>query len=208
MLRSRKLACTDVGVLPVGTDNVLAAAEALAHVASVTGAELCIAALYAPATRADAIRALQACAEILAEAGARLALEFAGYGALQRLADAIALCEAVGWDRCGLLIDTWHFFRTHEPWALLRSLGRDQIALIHVNDGLPESGADPMFEGRFRRLPVGAGTFPIAEFAGAVEATGYHGVVSTEVLSTRLRALPPEDGARELMESLRNWWPG
>jgi len=206
MLTTRGLRCTDVGVLPVGEDGVVAAAEQLACTASATGAKLCIAAFYGPA--ADAVRDLRASAEILADAGVRLALEFTAYGELRSLSRASELCEAVGWDRCGLLVDTWHFFRGGEPWRLLRALRGDQIALVHVNDGPPASGLDPVFEGRFRRLPVGAGTFAIDEFAAALEAIGYRGPISVEVLSTDLRRLPPAEGARQLLDSLRASWPG
>ena len=207
MLSARGLRCSDVGVLPIGEQGVVEAAENLAHVASVTGATLCIAAFYAPAARADAVRQLRLSADILEAAGVRIALEFTAYGALQSLPAAVDLCEAVGWDRCGLLVDTWHFFRLGAPWPLLRALDGDQIALVHVNDGPPANGLDPVFEGRFRRLPVGAGSFAIDEFAGALDAIGYRGPVSVEVLSTELRRLPPAEGARQLLQSLRESWP-
>jgi sugar phosphate isomerase/epimerase len=134
--------------------------------------------------------------------GAKLALEFASYGGLTDLSAAIALCDAVGWDRCGLLVDTWHFFRTGAPWSELRSLGRNRIVMLHLSGGAPPFGDDPVYESRFRRLPVGAGTFPIHEFLEAVTAHGFEGVVSAEVLSAELRAAPPEEGARTLMHSL------
>jgi sugar phosphate isomerase/epimerase len=205
MLSARGLLCTDVGVLPVGEHGIVGAAERLAHAASVTGAKLCIAAFYGPAR--DAVRDLRASAEVLADAGARLALEFTAYGELRSLARAHELCEAVGWDRCGVLVDTWHFFRGGAAWPLLRRLHGDQIALVHVNDGPPASGLDPVFEGRFRRLPIGAGTFAIDEFAATLDAIGYRGPISVEVLSTELRRLPPADGARQLLDSVRASWP-
>lgn len=202
LLRSRGLVCTDVAVLPIGQRNVLEAAERLARVAAATGAPLCIAAVYAPTPQPVAMRDLDAAADKLAAAGAMLALEFASYGGLTDLSAAIALADAVGWDRCGLLVDTWHFFRTGAPWSELRSLGRDRIVMVHLNDGAPPFGDDPAYDGRFTRLPVGAGTFPISEFLEAVTAHCFEGVVSTEVLSAELRAIPPEDGARTLMHSL------
>jgi sugar phosphate isomerase/epimerase len=205
MLTARGLRCTDVGVLPLGEQDVVAAAERLARAAAVTGASLCIAAFYGPAP--DAVRDLRASAKILAAAGVRLALEFTAYGELRSLPAAIDLCDAVGWDRCGLLVDTWHFFRGGAPWPLLRGLDGEQIALVHVNDGPPASDLDPVFESRFRRLPAGAGTFAIADFAAAVDATGYRGPISVEVLSTELRQLPPAEGARQLLDSLRASWP-
>ena len=155
MLVARGLRCTDVGVLPIGERGIVEAAHRLAHTASATGATLCIAAFYAPAP--DPVLDLRAAAEILADAGVRLALEFTAYGDLRSLSKASDLCAAVGWERCGLLVDTWHFFRGGEPWPLLCRLRGDQIALVHVNDGAPASDIDPVFEGRFRRLPPGAG---------------------------------------------------
>lgn len=205
MLRSRGLACSDVGVLPIGSADLLSAAEALARVAGATDAPTCIAAFFAPVARAEAIRQLGTCADILAEAGARLALEFASYGGLTRLSEAVELCAAVGWERCGLLVDTWHFFRTDAPWAVLRSLDGAQIALVHVNDGLAATDGDPVHEGRFRRLPVGAGSFPLAEFAAVLDEIGYRGMLSTEVLSDQVRNQPPEAGARMLLTALRDW---
>jgi sugar phosphate isomerase/epimerase len=205
MLSARGLRCTDVGVLPVGEPGVAEAAEQLARTASATGAKLCIAAFYGPA--ADPVGDLRAAADVLSEAGVRLALEFTAYGDLRTLARASELCEAVGWDRCGLLVDTWHFFRSGAPWPLLRSLRGDRVALVHVNDGAPASGIDPVFEGRFRRLPPGAGAFAIDRFAEAIDATGYDGPISVEVLSTELRRRAPEEVARILHRSLaRSRW--
>ena len=205
LLLSHGLVCTDVGVLRVGIGEIQPQAEALAALASATGAGVCIAALYTR-TPAEALADLRTASSALADAGVRVALEFAPYGGLPTLAAAIDVCAAVGWDRCGLLVDTWHFFRSDEPWSLLRSLDADQIALVHVNDA-PAPERDLVYESRFRRLPVGSGTFPIGEFAAALAATGYDGVLSNEVLSSALRRRPPADGARALLESLHRSWP-
>jgi sugar phosphate isomerase/epimerase len=208
LLDERGLVCTDVGVLPLGTDALDRAAETLVGLAAATGAPVCIAAFYAPVARARALAELDRCAEMLSQVGTRIALEFAAYGGLTRLADAVSLCEEVGWDRCGVLVDTWHFFRTDAPWDVLRSLAGEQIALVHVNDGPAVPGDDAVREGRFGRLPVGAGAFPLEEFAAALDGVGYAGALSTEVLSDDVRNSEPEEGARLLFASLRDGWPG
>ena len=205
LLRAHGLACTDVGVLRVGAGDARTQAEALAALASTTGADVCIAALFTP-TPEEAIPDLHTAAAVLGDAGIGIALEFAPYGGLRTLADAIDVCAALGWERCGLLVDTWHFFRSDEPWSLLRSLDADQIALVHVNDA-PVPERELVYESRFRRLPVGSGTFALHEFKAALAATGYDGVVSIEVLSSTLRRLPPAEGARELLDSLHRTWP-
>jgi len=201
-VRARGLRCTDVGVLPLGTPGVVDAAELLARMAAATGARICLAAHYAPTPFEQAARELRASAEILARAGATLVLEFVVYGPLRTLDEAAELCEAVGWDRCRLLVDTWHVFRGGEPLSRLRSLSGDRIGLVHLNDGAAKPHEDAVFEGRFARLPPGRGAFPLAEFTAAIEATGYRGPVGVEVLSEELRCLPPVEGARELMRSL------
>jgi sugar phosphate isomerase/epimerase len=205
-LAVRGLVCSDVGVLPIGTPDVSATAETLAHVASAVGAPTCIAAFFAPVGHSHAVAELKESAKILAEGGARLALEFASYGGLTRLADAVQLCEAVGWERCGLLVDTWHFFRTDAPWRVLRALDGEQIELVHVNDGAATAGADPVHEGRFCRLAPGVGSFPLGEFTAALDGTGYHGPLSVEVLSDDIRTAPPEAGATALLTALRESW--
>ena len=205
LLRSHGLTCTDVGVLRVGESDVEETAARLAALASATGAEICIAAQYT-ATAAEAILLLRAATAILAESGVRAALEFVPYGSLPTLHDAVAVCEAVGWERCGLLVDTWHFFCSGEPLERLRSLDRSQIALVHINDALPLSSGDLMHESRFRRVPLGAGTFALAEFGATLAELRYEGVVSIEVLSGELRSRSPAAGAGELVDSLRNGW--
>jgi sugar phosphate isomerase/epimerase len=203
LLQTRGLRCTDVGVLPIGLGDAAVAAQEIASTATVTGAPVCIAALYADVAAADATSELRAAAEVLDDVGVRIAFEFTAYGHRRSLADAIGLCRAVGWQRCGLLVDSWHVFRGGEPLTLLRSLAADQIALVHVNDAPPESGFDPMFEGRFRRAVPGRGTFPLDAFFDALDTVGYDGTVSVEVLSSELRSQPPHEGARRLLQSLR-----
>jgi sugar phosphate isomerase/epimerase len=202
LLQAYGLHCTDVGVLTVAGPEPAGAPE-LADLARAIDAPLCLTAWSV----ADGIEGLLAAANVMGAAGARLALEFVPYGGLPTLPQAIAACEAVGWDRCGLLVDTWHFFRSGAVWPQLRALEAGQIALVHVNDGPARAGDDLMYESRSRRLPVGAGTFAIPEFMAAIEAIGYDGVISAEVLSVPLRARPPADGARTLMDALRASWP-
>ena len=206
LLRSRGLACTDVGVLRIGEGEAAREARTLAALAADTGARVCVTVLTAPSSP-EVVRELAACAEVLSEVGVRLALEPAPYAPLGTLDEATALCDAVGWERCGLLVDTWHFFRGGRPWELLRSLDAEQISLVHVNDAPPTSTDSLLFESRFRRETLGAGAFPIGEFKAAIDGLGYTGTISAEILSTRLRRLRPTDAAHEIMRSLQQHWP-
>jgi sugar phosphate isomerase/epimerase len=206
LLRSRGLRCTDVGVLRIGKRDAADEARTLAALAADTGARVCVTVLTTAPSPA-VVHELAASAEILYDVGVRLALEPVPYAALRTLAEAMVLCDAVGWERCGLLVDTWHFFRGDRPWERLRALDAGQISLVHVNDAAPMSTDSLVFESRFRRETLGTGTFPIGEFKAAIDALGYTGTISPEILSTRLRRLPPTDAANEIMRSLQDHWP-
>jgi sugar phosphate isomerase/epimerase len=171
------------------------------------GARVCIAVFLSRPTPAS-LATLERCSEQLAAAGVRMALEFVAYTGVATLGEAVEICGTVGWERCGVLLDSWHFFRSGAPWSVLRSVSGEQLALVHVNDGGPSAGADPVFESRNLRLPAGRGTFPLANLGAILAELGYAGVVSAEVLSEELRRLPLEAAAHELMTSLRSFVPG
>ena len=119
---------------------------------------------------------------------------------------AAVLCDSVGWEQCGVLVDTWHFFRTDEPWRALEALSGGQIALVHINDGPLDATADLVHESRFGRLPVGAGAFPLTRFVAALG--GYSGPFSSEVLSDAIRLRPVAEGARVVRAGIERGWPG
>ena len=199
LLAARGLRCSDVGIAPIGIDD-----DRALELAVVLRAPLCIAALAADVPHERAVADLRAAAERLAPVGTRLAFEFTSYGNARTLAEAAAVCEDVGWDACGLLLDSWHVFRSGEPLSAVAALTDGRIALVHVNDGGAASAADAVAEGRSRRLLPGNGSFDLAGFAAALEAAGYAGPLSPEVLSADLRVLDPFEGARRLRDSLRS----
>lgn len=201
LLAEHGLVCTDVGVLAVGTVDCRDSAARLAAVARETGARRCLTVVDAPASPA-VLRDLKDCAEILAEAGASLALEFLHYGQVTSLAQVVDLCAEVGWDRCGILLDTWHFFTTGAPWDELSALEGWHVALVHANDAVVPAGADLQYESRFRRLPPGRGDFDLPRFFSALDGIGYDGVVSAEVLSVELLSRDPTEVASLVRTSL------
>jgi sugar phosphate isomerase/epimerase len=182
-------------------------AAKLAELAMSVGAGVCITAVSQPVAREEIMDVLRVCGEILGGVGVRMALEYTAYGGLRTLSEVVELCAAIGWDRCGVLLDTWHFFRGADSWDMLRRLRGDQIALVHVDDAARPDTDDLVYQSRFRRLPPGEGTFPLREFAATLRELEYDGAISIEVLSSALRALPPRDGVRRLMTSMRASWP-
>jgi sugar phosphate isomerase/epimerase len=131
-----------------------------------------------------------------------MAFEFTAYGTIRSLAEAVAICDDVGWNRCGVLIDSWHIFRGGERLDDVAALDGGRIALVHVNDGAADVLEDATYDGRFGRQLPGTGAFDLDGFADALDRAGYRGPISLEVLSSELRRLQPEAGARALRQSL------
>jgi sugar phosphate isomerase/epimerase len=200
------LRCSEVGVLAVAGSGNLTHCRHLAAMAKATGAKLCVTTSTIE-TGPILVRELIRCAEVLEDVGARIAIEFLPYSPLATLTDAIDICTQVGWERCGLLLDSWHFFRSGSPWDVLDQLTAEQIGLIQINDAPPPISPDVQFESRFRRVAPGNGMHDIARFVAAITATGFTGPISPEVLSATLIRLPPAAFATSLMESLRRCWP-
>ena len=200
------LSCSEVGVLAVGLTDGTQAAGALARLAAATGAGLCITVIDAEPGPQVAAK-LAACADILTAHGIRMALEFLPYGPLATLRDAARMCDLVGWERCGILLDSWHFFHSGAPWTDLKSLAGEQIPLVQVNDAPPPIGTDLAYESRFRRVLPGEGTFSFDEFARVVMESGFDGVISPEILSLDVLRSPVRHGATAMMAALSRHWP-
>jgi sugar phosphate isomerase/epimerase len=207
LLATTNLRATDVGVLIVGSEGSRESAAALAELGAAIGATICITAVVDPAlSLADAADIALECIAAMGSHPLRLAVEFFPYGPIATLEHALELCTSIGWDNCGLLIDAWHFFHSGEPWDLFKSLDRAQIALVHADDAAPPLSEDLAEESRFRRVPLGEGCLAISSFAAVLRDLAYDGVVSLEVLSRSLRALPAVEVARRLRASVADCW--
>jgi len=203
------LRCSDVLALLVGTGSDLAGtARELGQLAAAVDAPSCIAAVAEPVPWGALVNSLSECAKIVADHGCRLAVEFTPYSALTSLHAATELCAAIGWDRCGLALDALHFFRSNAPWADLTALKAEQIAVVQWTDApwaAPHSLVD---ESRHGRLLPSYGGLDLVGLARAIRATGWHGVVSAEILSDQLRASDPATAIPAVYAAVTSDEPG
>jgi sugar phosphate isomerase/epimerase len=137
----------------------------------------------------ESLARLDRCADEAAEAGVRLALEFVPGGPVSRISEALEVTAAIGRDRMGVLIDTWHFFRGGSTFAELETIPLEDIALVQFDDALAPEGDDIMYETTNRRTWPGEGELALGPFAEVLTRRGWAGVVSVEVLSAQLRQL-------------------
>lgn len=201
------LDCTDVGVLRIGGPiETIDAARALAALAQASGARICVTAVDTDPAAESTTALLARCADLFSAVGVRIALEFLPYTPLGTLVEARDLCAAVGWQRCGVLVDSWMFFRGQNSWADLRALTADQVAYVQLDDAPEPIGPDPVYESRHRRVLPGQGVFDLAEFVRVLQEIGFDGPVGVEVLSDEFRALDPVDQGRAAATAARAVW--
>jgi sugar phosphate isomerase/epimerase len=155
---------------------------------------------------ADTAPLIARCAAILAEGGAKMAVEFSPLGPVASLPDAVAVAEAARIERAGVLVDTWHFMRGPSTWEDLAAVPVERIAYVQFDDALPMASDDLMDETMNRRVMPGGGEFDLARFAETLLGRGWEGTVSVEVLSSELAALPLEDFATQARLSTIRYW--
>jgi len=99
----------------------------------------------------------------------------------------------------GLCLDVWHHFRHGGTLAELTGCW-PAVTTVQLSDGTSASGVeDPIRDCLNNRQPLGEGRFPLREVLALVPTAR----LSVEVLSDRLRALPPEAAAVTIGESAR-----
>jgi len=153
-------------------------------------------------------------AEVLAEHGCRLGLEFigpatsrakAGHAFIHTMAGMLELCDAIGTGNVGLLLDSWHWYTSGGTLEELGKLTADQVVRVHINDapkGLP-LGAHIDSE---RALPGATGVIDLAGFLRQLDAIGYAGPVSPEPCKGKPEGVCPLAAARMTAEGLLRVW--
>jgi sugar phosphate isomerase/epimerase len=148
------------------------------------------------------IERFQPIAQILADNGCTLGLEFLGpqtlremfpHPFLYRMGDMLDLGAQIG-GNVGILLDCWHWHTSEGTVEELYALKPEQVVYVHVNDA-PAGVAMEAYVDNVRGLPGETGVIDIAGFLKALEAIGYQGAVTPEPFKSELSQLP-DDAAR------------
>lgn len=204
-LRTRGLACSDIGILFIGVPWTEAHSRQLAALADALKSPSCLATFAGPINDWS-MGQLRRSAALLSEAGARIALEYMPVGQLKNITEASRICGEIGWDRCGLLLDSYHVCRAGSVRQQLSGLSVEQVSLVQLADGEVPLRESPTRDARRFRLPAGYGGLAIPEFLNRLRALDWRGTISPEVLSDDLRPITPQVGAALLHASLRVAW--
>jgi sugar phosphate isomerase/epimerase len=207
LLTDRNLRCPDVLSLSISKkdDEVIDTARRLARLVEVVEAQFVLSLFFTRVTE-ESLDRYGRCADIIGPAGAKLALEMPPIGELNSIPAALAVVDAIGRDRCSLMIDTFHFSRGTSTWEQLASVPLDALGYVQFDDALPPATEDVMFETMERRTMPGDGEFDLRRFCQTLTDRAWSGWVSVEVLSADLRTLGIEEFARRAYTSTARYW--
>jgi sugar phosphate isomerase/epimerase len=206
--QSAGVGCHELVALVVSDDEttMLTSAERLASAASVVGARWIITAFLGSNYGVGTAKLIRRCADMFNEVGAGMAVEFLSYGPVTSISQGLEVVDVVGIDRAAVLIDSWHFFFGGSTWEELQEVPLERIAYVHFDDALPPLSDDLLGETGHRRAVPGDGIIELDRFASTLLERGWHGLVSAEVLSRELRALPMLEIARRIHEASARYW--
>ena len=111
-----------------------------------------------------AVETLHALCELAKPFNLTLDVEFITWYELGTLTQAESIIRKVNHEKCGLLIDTLHFHRSHTNYDHLASLPKEWFHYAHLcdaKDPIPTSKEDLIYTAREDRLFLGDGDIPL-----------------------------------------------
>jgi sugar phosphate isomerase/epimerase len=134
-------------------------------------------------------------ADMVAARGMVFMVEFAPPHVLACAADALAVADALGHDRCGMMLDAMHFFRSGGTVDEIASLPVRYAQLCDAPLVAPD-GLSYMDEAMFGRAVPGEGEFPLAEWIAALPADCVIGLEVPQLALVRGEISAPDHAAR------------
>jgi sugar phosphate isomerase/epimerase len=206
-METRGLACMEIAGIAVGEPEAThIEVEEQRRMAAELGAEF-VNTRVTTVIDAALVERARGVAESFREVGTRVALEFSRGAHLAGVAEASALCAAIGVPVAGVTIDTWHFFLHPDgpDWAGLAALPLECFANVQLSDGVAyEEGAFRTATMDRRRLP-GEGDFDLPRCLSALPAPlgDADCALVVEVLNVDERRRPIRDFARRAASNTR-----
>jgi sugar phosphate isomerase/epimerase len=154
---------------------------------------------------------LRLCAQVLADQGQVLGLEYVSPRTLWRsqkhpfihtLSEMKELLVAIGTDNLGIQLDSWHWFNAQETQQDLLTLRGQDVITVDLNDA-PTGLTLDQYRDNSRELPAATGVIPVKQFLDALLQIGYDGPIQAEPFNAALRALPLEQACAAASDSMK-----
>lgn len=123
-----------------------------------------------------------------ADHSVRLAIEFVPTGAISDFARALEVVERADRDNGGIMVDSWHFFRSGSSLDQLARCPGDRIFSVQLNDAPAQPETD-LHVGMMNRLLPGEGELNLRGLVDALAHSGSTAPMGIEVFSERLDGL-------------------
>ena len=154
---------------------------------------------------------LRLCAQVLADQGQVLGLEYVSPRTLWRsqkhpfihtLSEMKELLVAIGTDNLGIQLDSWHWFNAQETQHDLLTLRGQDVITVDLNDA-PAGLTLDQYRDNSRELPAATGVIPVKQFLDALLQIGYDGPIQAEPFNAALRALPLEQACAAASDAMK-----
>ena len=141
---------------------------------------------------------LRQCAQILADHGQKLGLEYVAprtllrsqkYPFIHNLSGMKELVAAIGTKNVGVQLDSWHWFNAQETIKDLLTLRNSDVLTVDLNDA-PRGLTFDQYQDDHRELPSATGVIPVKRFLDALAQIGYDGPIQAEPFNAALKAMP------------------
>ena len=207
-LAASGLECYDIAGLNISGSDEATQAEAneMLPFAIALGSEWMEARVTVPVDDGVRARFIDIC-ELYGRNGIGVAIEYSPYTPLNWMGDATDLARhGRHLAQAGIIIDTWHFFHGLDDWPDVDALALADFAFVQFSDGpAPDASAALPDTMNLRTVP-GQGALDLTAFADRLQAKGWNGVVSLEVLSAADRDDSVADFARRCYDATLPYW--
>jgi sugar phosphate isomerase/epimerase len=130
-------------------------------------------------------------------------LEFLPWAGIPDLRTAWEIVRRADRPNGGLLIDSWHVFRSGSTLAELAAIPGDKVLYVQVDDAPADAEADLSDETQHRRLLPGDGSFDLVGLVRTLDAIGSTAPIGVEVFSDELAGRPVHEVARRCADATR-----
>jgi sugar phosphate isomerase/epimerase len=154
---------------------------------------------------------LRRCAQVLADHGQKLGLEYVSprtlwrsqkYPFIHTLSEMKELLAAIATDNLGIQFDSWHWFNAQETQQDLLTLRGQDVITVDLNDA-PTGLTLDQYRDNSRELPAATGVIPVKQFLDALLQIGYDGPIQAEPFNAALRALPLEQACATTSDAMK-----
>ena len=130
-----------------------------------------------------------------AEGGLRVQLEFMPFSGIPDLRVAWDIVRRAGRTNGGIVLDSWHYFRSGPDHGLLQSLAPNTIFSVQLSDGPASPEPDLWLAAAHDRQLPGSGDFDLPMMLAIVSASQPGATIGPEVVSDGFAALDPDQAA-------------